>query len=85
MVPGSEFLETLNDGSTADGVRYIAVWGSLDPLIVGRRGAELPGAVAGVRDENLAAGRHTLLGLVADADVYRRYRDRLAGTAAPTA
>lgn len=61
------------------------MWGRLDPLIVGRRRAELPGAVAGARDETLAAGRHTHLGLVADADVYRRYRDRLAGTAAPTA
>lgn len=85
MVPGSEFLETLNDGATAEGVRYTAVWGSLDPLIVGRRRAELPGTVAGARDENLAAGRHTHLGLVADAAVYRRYRDRLAGTAASTA
>ncbi len=85
MVPGSDFLGTLNDtGGGTDDVRYTAVWGSLDPLIVGRRRAEVPGAVLGEGDENLAAGRHTHLGLVSDRAVYRAYRGRLTGGRSPT-
>lgn len=85
MVPGSNFLATLNDGSTADGVRYTAVWGSLDPLVVGRWRAELPEDLLAEVDENLPAGRYSHLGLVAEADVYRMYRDRLQGGGTPTA
>jgi len=70
MVPGSDLLETLNDGPGPSDVRYNAVWGSLDPLIVGRRRAELPDAVMADRDDNLAAGRVGRLGLMADRDVY---------------
>ncbi|WP_254840609.1 esterase/lipase family protein [Natronomonas marina] len=85
MVPGSEFLGTLNDGATAEGVRYTAVWGSLDPLVVGPRRAELPDDVRRGADENRPARRRTHLQLVFDEDAYRTYRDRLLGTAVSTA
>ena len=85
MVPGSEFLGALNDGPTAPGVRYTAVWGALDAAVVGRRRAELPAAVRGEGDENRPAGRWTHLQLVFDDDVYRTYRDRLQDPAPSTA
>ena len=85
MVPGSEFLETLNADATAEGVAYTAVWGALDAAVVGRRRAELPASVRGPADENRPAGRWTHLQLVFDDDVYRTYRDRLRGRGASTA
>ena len=80
MVPGSEFLGTLNDGPTPAGVRYTAVRSRFDPFVVGPRRARLPDDVRRDDDENRTVDSRGHLRLVFDEAVYRAYRDRLLST-----
>jgi pimeloyl-ACP methyl ester carboxylesterase len=80
MVPGSEFLGTLNDDPTPASVRYTAVRSRFDPLVVGPRRARLPDDVRRDDDENRTVDSRGHLRLVFDEAVYRAYRDRLLST-----
>lgn len=80
MVPGSDFLTTLNDDATAPGVDYTSLWSSIDPLVVSQRRGDLPEAIRADGDESQSVGRRGHLQLVFDSDVYAQYRDRLLGT-----
>jgi len=44
MVPGSQLLTELNDGSLAEGVEYTALWGGLDECYISKWRAKIPDA-----------------------------------------
>lgn len=79
MVPGSEFLEELNDGTLAEGVDYHAYWSHADELIDPSRYAKLPAperdSVAVARNENTGYQEH--IQLVYDRTVFDQYYEYL--------
>jgi triacylglycerol lipase len=79
MLPGSTFLDALDDGTLDPGVEYTAVWSRCDPLIVPTEHAKLPrrAIASNPTVRNVDAGRRGHLQLVADRAVFDRYRARL--------
>lgn len=79
MLPGSEFLEELNDGTLAEGVDYHAYWSHADELIVPSEYAKLPAperdSVAVARNDNTGYQEH--IQLVYDRTVFEQYVERL--------
>lgn len=79
MIPGSEFLEALNDGTLAEGVEYLALWSSADELIDPDEYASLPDPEAESVDvahsENSGYQEH--IQLVYDRGVFEQYIDFL--------
>lgn len=74
MIPGSDFLTTLNSGALAEGVEYTAVWGSLDEAVVPNENAELPPHMTwSTESRSFKAGPYTHLAMVALKDVYDQY------------
>ena len=75
MIPGSDFLTELNDGTLAEGVDYLALWSSADELIAPDEYAALPDSVAASVDvahsENSGYQEH--IQLVSDRDVFEQY------------
>lgn len=75
MVPGSEFLEELNDGTLAEGLDYHAYWSHADELIDPSRYAKLPAperdSVEMARNENTGYQEH--IQLVFDRTVFDQY------------
>lgn len=77
MIPGSEFLETLNGDTLADGVRYTSLWSSTDELVITSDRGEIPSELLAEDDDNINTGAQEHIQLVSDRDVYEQYRDRL--------
>ena len=79
MIPGSDFLTTLNDGTLAEGVEYLALWSSADELIDPDEYASLPdpgaASVDVARSENSGYQEHVQL--VYDRNVFEQYIDFL--------
>lgn len=79
MVPGSDFLENLNDGDLAAGVEYTAVWSDWDELINPDEYAKLPEeereSVPNARNVFVDDTFHAQL--VWDDDVFDAWIDRL--------
>lgn len=79
MIPGSTFLEELDDGTLAKGVAYTALWSSIDELIDPSTYAKLPTAEASSVDvaRNTNSGYQEHIQLVYDREVFDRYYEYL--------
>lgn len=79
MVPGSDFLQELNDGQLAEGVEYTAVWSSLDEANIPHSNAKIPdeelNSVAKAR--NVWSGYQFHIQLVWDETVFNQYYEYL--------
>ncbi|WP_227355042.1 lipase family alpha/beta hydrolase [Haladaptatus salinisoli] len=75
MLPGSTFVERLNDGTLAEGVNYTALWSSADELIVPSEYARLPSPEFSSVDaaRNMNTGYQEHIQLVYDRAVFDRY------------
>lgn len=75
MIPGSDFLDRLNDGEMADSVEYTAVWSDWDELIAPDDYATIPAeerrSVSEARNVKVENVFH--VELVWDEDVFERY------------
>jgi hypothetical protein len=75
MIPGSDFLQTLNDGALAESVDYLALWSSADELINPDEYAKIPDPEADSvdvsRNDNSGCQEH--IQLVYDRDVFDQY------------
>lgn len=79
MVPGSEFLSELNDGTLAEGVDYHAYWSHADELVDPSGHAKIPAperdSVEVARNENTGYQEHVQL--VYDRTVFDQYYEFL--------
>lgn len=79
MIPGSEFLTELNDGTLAEGVDYHAYWSHADELVVPSEYAKLPAperdSVAVARNDETGFQEHVQL--VYDRTVFEQYVEYL--------
>lgn len=75
MIPGSDLLKDLNDGTLADGVEYTAVWGTLDECYVQKWRATIPDPELGSvpNAKNVKAGPYTHIRLVSARRVFDKY------------
>ncbi|WP_227375960.1 esterase/lipase family protein [Haladaptatus halobius] len=75
MIPGSTFLERLNDGTLAEGVNYTALWSTADELIVPSEYASLPSPEFSSVDvaRNINSGYQEHIQLVHDRAVFDQY------------
>lgn len=79
MVPDSEFLRELNDGTLAEGVDYHAYWSHADELVDPSEYAKLPAPERGSVDvaRNANTGYQEHVQLVYDRTVFEQYYEYL--------
>ena len=75
MIPGSDFLTALNDGTLADGVDYTALWSHADELLDPDEYAKLPSPEVESVDtaRNINSGYQEHIQLVYDRAVFDQY------------
>jgi triacylglycerol esterase/lipase EstA (alpha/beta hydrolase family) len=76
MLPGSNFLRTLNEGSLATDVEYISIWSTTDRTMIPTERARLPDT-DGASAQNFKIDGVDHMGLVTDPNVFGAYLRRL--------
>lgn len=74
MIPGSPFLENLNDDKLHPDVEYSAVWGTLDEAMLPNTNAKLPPHMTwSTETRNIKAGPYGHISLVLFRSVFNQY------------